>query len=103
MGQRIPRQNKANRIYIYAQKTIATTTKERNRKEQEDEWQTHELYTTAKEVLKAWYAEMAGIRLDKGTDVGDLIEILNIFQGVMFDQNEIETLIVNMKDESKPI
>ena len=38
MRQRKPKQDKANRICIYVQKTIVTTKKEHNRKEEDDEW-----------------------------------------------------------------
>ena len=95
MGQRKPKQDKANRICIYVQKPIAITKKERNRKEEEGEWQTHDL--DAKEALKAWDAEMVDIRVDEGTGVDDLVKIVNIYHGGMFDQNEKETLIMIMK------
>ena len=51
-------------------------------------------------LLKAWDAEMVGIQLDKGTYVDDIVEILIIYHGGLFDQNRKEILIMMLKGES---
>ena len=85
-----------------SKKSVASWKQERAKKNEADKWQLQlsgDDAVDAQRMLDVWERENIDIEVDEDTDLGDLMDLLNVCQDGLFDKNEKETLKMMKKNK----